>query len=78
MLTLIGIIGILSLIFAAFLTVKVLKENKGSKEMQEVANAIKEGSNAFMKRQYFTIAVLSLLLAVIIYITYYFIGKKEL
>ena len=78
MLTLIAIIGAISILFAVYLANYVLKQDSGTKEMQQVSEAIKEGSNAFMKRQYSTIAVLSIVLAIVIYIIYYLIGKQEL
>ena len=38
----IGLVGIGALIFALFLTGRVLKKDPGSKEMQEIAKAIEE------------------------------------
>ncbi|MEK6936647.1 MAG: sodium-translocating pyrophosphatase [Nanoarchaeota archaeon] len=78
MLEYIVIIGVLSLVFAGFLAYSVLKQDKGTKEMQEVANAIREGSNAFMKRQYLTIGILSVLLAIVMFGVYNFTGDYEL
>ncbi len=61
------IISILSLVFAGYLTKYVLKHDKGTPKMIEISDAIKEGANAFMKRQYSTIAVLSVVVALLIY-----------
>jgi K(+)-stimulated pyrophosphate-energized sodium pump len=71
------IISVLSLAIAAYLTVYVLKKDQGSKEMQKIGDAIKEGSNAFVKRQYTTIALLSLILGVLIIAVYACLGKLE-
>ena len=48
----IGLVGIGALIFALFLTGRVLKKDPGSKEMQEIAKAIEEGAQAFLKAEY--------------------------
>ena len=48
----IGLVGIGALIFALFLTGRVLKKDPGSNEMQEIAKAIEEGARAFLKAEY--------------------------
>ncbi|MDV0444731.1 K(+)-insensitive pyrophosphate-energized proton pump [Methanimicrococcus sp. At1] len=58
--------GLVSLLFAALLAKKVLAEDKGSKEMQEIAAAIQEGAMAYLNRQYKTIAVVAVILTVLI------------
>jgi K(+)-stimulated pyrophosphate-energized sodium pump len=72
------LISILSLGFAYYLIRQVLKKDKGTEKMQEVADAIKIGAEAFIKRQYKTIAILSVVLAVIIFAVYGIIGKTDL
>ncbi len=71
-------ISILALLFAGWLTRQVLRKDTGSEAMQGVSNAIKVGAEAFVKRQYTTIAILSVVLAVIIYAIYSFLGKTDL
>ncbi|MDY0266923.1 MAG: sodium-translocating pyrophosphatase [Methanimicrococcus sp.] len=58
--------GLVSLLFAALLAKKVLAEDKGTKEMQEIAAAIQEGAMAYLNRQYKTIAVVAVILTVLI------------
>ena len=70
-------ISILALFFAAYLAKKILKNDSGDAAMHEVADAIKVGAKAFMKRQYLTIGVLSVVIAIIIYAAYSFFGKDE-
>jgi len=65
------IVSVGSLLMAALFTRQVLASDTGTKGMQEIAGAIKEGAEAFLKRQYTTILFLSLALAVIIYAFYY-------
>ncbi len=60
----------ISLLMAWIFTRQVLSADTGTAQMQEIAGAIKEGAEAFMKRQYKTIYALSVVLAVLIYIFY--------
>src|SRR3989344_3089340 len=71
-------ISVLALLFAAYLTRQILKKDTGSEAMQEVSNAIKIGAEAFVKRQYSTIGILTVVLAVIIYGTYAFLSQQAL
>ncbi|MCL2550324.1 MAG: sodium-translocating pyrophosphatase [Methanimicrococcus sp.] len=58
--------GVVSLLFAALLARKVLSEDKGTKEMQEIAAAIQEGAMAYLNRQYKTIAIVAVVLTILI------------
>ncbi|WP_338098512.1 sodium-translocating pyrophosphatase [Methanolapillus ohkumae] len=58
--------GIISLLFAGYLAKKVLSEDKGSKEMQEISGAIQEGAMAYLNRQYKTIAIVAVILTILI------------
>ncbi len=69
-------ISILSLGFAGYLAKFVLSNDMGTSAMQEISNAIKEGAEAFLKRQYSTIIMLSLALAALIFVLYWF-GKGD-
>lgn len=59
-------VGCLGLLGAAYMTISVLREDKGTKEMQEIAEAIREGAMAFLNRQYTTIAGLAVIVAVLL------------
>ena len=59
--------GLVSLIFAGFFARSVLKEDAGSEKMQQIAGAIQEGAMAYLNRQYKTIAIVAIILAVLIY-----------
>jgi K(+)-stimulated pyrophosphate-energized sodium pump len=58
--------GVIAVIAAAVLARDVLGRPKGTPEMQAVAAAIYEGAMAFLNRQYRTIAMLSVVAAVLI------------
>ena len=62
-----GVVGLIAaFLFARF----VLSADSGSPEMQKISNAIRQGAEAFMKRQYGTIAMIAVALAVILFIGY--------
>ena len=58
--------GILGVAFVAYLAWDVLRRDEGTQEMKAVADTIYEGAIAFIRRQYATIAVLAIVVAVII------------
>ncbi len=64
------LVSVASLLMAALFTREVLKADTGTTGMQEIAAAIKEGAEAFLKRQYSTIFLLSLALGAIIFFFY--------
>jgi len=60
--------GILTLLYAAYLAYRVLSEPAGNERMREISAAIQEGANAFLFRQYKTLApIVVILLALIAY-----------
>lgn len=70
-------ISILSLVVALLLARYVLAQDQGSNEMQKISNAIKEGAEAFLRRQNGTIVSLAMVLAVIIFILYAFVRSHH-
>jgi len=50
-------ISILSLIYAGFNTYRVLKNDRGSEKMIDIAKSIQDGAMAYMNRQFKTIAI---------------------
>ena len=72
-LPLILVFSIGSLFVAGYLMRWVLKRDTGTAAMQAISNAIKEGAEAFLRRQNTTIGILALLLAAVIFILYGFV-----
>src|SRR2546426_287164 len=70
MIVLVMLISVLSLGFALFLARQVLAADTGTPQMQDIASAIKEGAEAFLRRQYRTIAVIGAGVAVLIFVLY--------
>ena len=62
----IPIAGLVGLAFAGYLTWYVFRKDLGTPEMQEIGDAIRQGAMAYMKRQYTTIIVISVLLSILI------------
>ncbi len=66
------IIVAISVLAIAYFIKYVFSEEKGTKEMIEISEAIKAGAMAFIKRQYRTIGMLSILVLVVIVFSNYF------
>jgi K(+)-stimulated pyrophosphate-energized sodium pump len=69
-------ISIISLAVAAALSKYVISQDSGTPQMQKISNAIKQGAEAFLRRQNKTILSLALVLAIIIYAGYA-LGKGD-
>jgi K(+)-stimulated pyrophosphate-energized sodium pump len=64
-------ISILSLAVAGLLARNVLSADTGTKPMREISDAIREGAEAFLRRQYRTIGLLALVAAAVIFAFYF-------
>src|SRR5271163_3030354 len=64
-------VGLLSLVAAVVFARNVLANDSGTPEMRMISDAIREGAEAFMKRQYSSIAILAVVIAVVLYAGYY-------
>ena len=61
--------GVIGILVGLFLMKGVLAAEQGSEKMREIAKAIQEGAEAFLSRQFKTIAVIVVPLALAIYFT---------
>jgi len=68
---LIVLCGVLAVVYAVWAIQSVLASDPGSARMQEIAAAVREGAQAYLKRQYTTIAMVGI---VIFLILAYFLG----
>jgi K(+)-stimulated pyrophosphate-energized sodium pump len=61
--------GVLAIVYGIWATVSVLSADAGSARMQEISAAVREGAQAYLKRQYTTIGIVGVVIFIIIGIT---------
>ena len=66
--------GVLALIYGGWATRSVLSAPAGNARMQEIAGAVQEGAQAYLNRQYRTIAIVGIVIFVVLSI---FLGVKD-
>ena len=54
--------GALSIVYAIWATASVLKSDAGNPRMQEIAAAVREGAQAYLRRQYLTIGMVGIVI----------------
>src|SRR5271155_858337 len=64
-------VGVLALVAALMMARAVIASDTGTEEMQSISNAIREGAEAFLSRQYKTIGAMALVLAVVVFVGYH-------
>ena len=60
------VLGLLSIVYGVFTSRQVLSASAGNAKMQEIAAAIQEGAQAYLRRQYTAIAIVGVIVAVIV------------
>ncbi len=73
-LTLVMAAGLLAVLYGVVQSAVLLRASPGNAKMQEIAAAIQEGAQAYLRRQYTTIAIVG---AVILVVIYFLIGWTE-
>src|ERR1700756_3072468 len=68
---LIVLCGVFSVVYAIWATSSVLSADAGNPRMQEIASAVREGAQAYLRRQYATIGIVGV---VIFALLAYFLG----
>src|SRR5271170_3615020 len=63
-------VGVLALVAALMLARSVIASDTGTPEMRAISDAIREGAEAFLRRQYKTIGSIALVLAVLLFVGY--------
>ena len=69
--------GVLALIFAAITAARVLSADRGNEQIQSIGNAIQEGANAFLKREYLTLLPFALIVTIALAILDYTLFTHE-
>lgn len=57
----------IGIIYGLILIWLILKNSAGNKKMQEIASAIQEGAQAYLNRQYQTVGIIAVIVAIILY-----------
>ena len=68
-------ISVIALVVAFLLARQVLSADTGKPEMMKISDAIREGAEAFLSRQYRTIGMLSVVAAILIF-GFYFLNRE--
>lgn len=63
---LIPVAGVIGLLVAYLLTRSIFKKDTGTPDMEAIGDAIREGAQAYLARQYKTIAIISVIVGIII------------
>ena len=58
--------GVLAIVYGIWATASVMGADAGSQKMQEISGAVREGAQAYLKRQYTTIAIVGALIFVVV------------
>ena len=63
--------SLIALIFSGFLSFKILKKDEGTDKMKEIAQAVREGAQAYMRRQYSVVGIFFIVVFfILLYLAY--------
>src|SRR5882757_501111 len=71
------VVGVLALVAAFLLAKSVIAADTGTADMQVISNAIREGAEAFLRRQYTTIGGIAAALAIVVFVGYHMSSRTS-
>ena len=63
--------GLISILAAVYLYFYVSRQDSGNEKMREISGAIREGANAYLRRQYSTLAIFVFVVAIVLLIVFW-------
>ncbi len=60
------VVGLIALLYAGFLSRRILKEKEGTPKMIEISNAIREGAMAFLSREYKVVGIFGIIVIILL------------
>src|ERR1700730_872833 len=70
-------VGVLALVAALMLARAVIASDTGTAEVRTISDAIREGAEAFLRRQYRTIGGIAVALAIVVFVGYKMSPRTE-
>jgi len=56
--------GVLALVFVGYLMFTILRQSEGTEKMKEVASAIRQGASAFLRREFITLSIFTVVVSI--------------
>jgi len=58
--------AVLALLFVIYLVSSILRQSEGNKKMQEISTAIRQGAMAFLRREFMTLTIFAVVVAIVL------------
>ncbi|MCE9557512.1 MAG: sodium/proton-translocating pyrophosphatase, partial [Armatimonadetes bacterium] len=65
-----GVMGLIAIVYGFMIRAKLLKQSPGDEAMQSVGGAIREGAMAYLKKQFSTMLIFVVIVAVALFAAY--------
>ncbi len=62
--------ALIAILYSAYIIFWLKGKPEGSADMKEISSAIRAGSNAYLNRQYKTVAIVALVISIILYFAF--------
>ena len=62
------VLAIIGIVYGIFVALSIFKKSEGTEKMIKISGAIREGADAYLKRQFKTIALFAVALTIVVYL----------